>query len=1278
MNEKSRRSPFGVSFSFLSERKNILLLLRSSEFDPKWYRENYADLSLSNNALARHYLRYGAGEGRNPGKNFSTQAYLSAYPDVAESGVNPLIHYLRFGRDEGRFPFGEAFDPVFYKRLYPEAYEIGGSIAHHYGDVGSKKFFYSHFDEDWYRDEYADALDGWTESLQEHFFSVGRLQGFHPAFNIRWYRQEYPDVVRFGQILLDHYRAYGRKEGRHPAFDRRFYLEEYPDIAAAGFDPFAHYDERGRKEGRSPAFNRTWYKLTYSDVFSSGLEPYEHYCKIGRPEGRPSTGRDIWGALKWGRINPGTGNAKSWNLQGKAPETDPNYVPLVTIIVPNYNHEKYLTERLESVYGQTYRNFEVLLLDDASSDNSRAVLANYADRYPDVTSCVFNSVNSGGVFHQWKKGLDLAKGELVWIAESDDFCTPNFLEEMVRFFRNPGVNLAFARSDFITGEPHQKIWTSEEYWSEIAFSLGSSPTIVSAHEIVNRAWGARNLIANVSSALFRNPGKLDLLDDPVWQQLRICGDWILYLSLMRGGLVGYTPNATNFYRIHPSNTSIATHDKDVYFEEHSTVVSYLIRLFKVEDEIVRLHEEVLYRHWVMKRGHDRREEFIRLFDVERLLEGLQDRKPNIAMAVFALVTGGGETFPILLANQLFERGYAVTLINYAVEETNSGIRATLNPRIPLVEPENSAETAVILETLGIDLVHSHHFWVDMVIASSLKDAPHIRHVVTTHGQYELLGDKIKDEYEDALARVDAFVYIADKNLGGFRKALREEKSFTKITNTVALPPLSDINRAEFGIATDDFVVCLASRAVREKGWDEAVSAVIKANDEVSSRKVHLLLVGDGPEFERLGKSDLPPFIHLLGFQKNVRDFFAMADIGLLASRFKGESCPLVLIECLSVGNPMIASNIGEVPNMLAAPEGLAGIVVELDDWQIDVDGLARSIRHLADYSEAYETLKRRVPVAFEKFDQDTVLDRYTALYSQVLSGTFEKPRLSVVIVAYNMARELPRTIFTFSPQVQGIPAKDYEVIVIDNGSTCDYDVDELRRVCPNLIFKRLENAPPYPTDALNYGVSISSGEFVCACIDGARMASPNLLKAGLDACRADRRIVAGALSYHLGQIPQNDSVRDGYNQQKEDVLLQTIDWRRDGYELFRISSFDPSSRFGLYNMPAETNALFVSRNKWDACGGLDPAFVCRGGGLANLDIWRRLCEDEENVIVLLLGEGTFHQFHGGTATNAVEDVWTEFHNEYIRIRGFDYAVPIRSPLLKGKMHQAILDFALRS
>src|ERR1700675_4790198 len=103
--------------------------------------------------------------------------------------------------------------------------------------------------------------------------------------------------------------------------------------------------------------------------------------------------------------------------------------PKVSVIIPNYNHARFLRQRMESVLGQTFQDFEVILLDDCSTDESQSILREYAAD-PRVR-LEFNEKNSGSTFKQWNKGVRLVRGKYVWMAESDDYAEPQFLEKVV-------------------------------------------------------------------------------------------------------------------------------------------------------------------------------------------------------------------------------------------------------------------------------------------------------------------------------------------------------------------------------------------------------------------------------------------------------------------------------------------------------------------------------------------------------------------------------------------------------------------------------------------------------------------------------------------------------------------------------------------------------------------------------------------------------------------------------------------------------------------------------
>ena len=132
-------------------------------------------------------------------------------------------------------------------------------------------------------------------------------------------------------------------------------------------------------------------------------------------------------------------------------------MPLVSVIVPNYNHAPYLRQRLDSIFNQTFKDFEVIILDDCSTDNSKEIIEEYRNR-PQVSHIEYNEINSGSPFKQWAKGFELAQGEYIWIAESDDWAEPNFLETLVSFLNsNNEIALAFSASNWVFPNQTEKV-----------------------------------------------------------------------------------------------------------------------------------------------------------------------------------------------------------------------------------------------------------------------------------------------------------------------------------------------------------------------------------------------------------------------------------------------------------------------------------------------------------------------------------------------------------------------------------------------------------------------------------------------------------------------------------------------------------------------------------------------------------------------------------------------------------------------------------------------------
>lgn len=274
--------------------------------------------------------------------------------------------------------------------------------------------------------------------------------------------------------------------------------------------------------------------------------------------------------------------------------------------------------------------------------------------------------------------------------------------------------------------------------------------------------------------------------------------------------------------------------------------------------------------------------------------------------------------------------------------------------------------------------------------------------------------------------------------------------------------------------------------------------------------------------------------------------------------------------------------------------------------------------------------------------------------------------LSIVVVAYNMARELPRTILSLSRRMQrGGKDLDYEIIVVDNGSESAVDPGPLRQLHPDLRVERLQSPGPSPVPAINRGIALARHPLIGVWIDGARLASPGLLQGAINAQRIHPKPVIGTLSFHLGPAIQRESIKAGYCQAEEDRLLASVDWTTDGYQLFLISTPGGSAKNGWFLPIPETGSVFLTHSHWIDLGGYDEAFVERGGGLANLDLWRRAVLSDGALPIMLLGEATFHQLHGGAATNALQPMFHRFQEEYVRLHGVPFRQPHYRPLLLG-------------
>jgi hypothetical protein len=259
-----------------------------------------------------------------------------------------------------------------------------------------------------------------------------------------------------------------------------------------------------------------------------------------------------------------------------------------------------------------------------------------------------------------------------------------------------------------------------------------------------------------------------------------------------------------------------------------------------------------------------------------------------------------------------------------------------------------------------------------------------------------------------------------------------------------------------------------------------------------------------------------------------------------------------------------------------------------------------------------------------------------------------------------MQREAVRTLRSLSAAYQcDVDAADYEVIAIDNNSTFPLDKGAVEKIDTNFRYSVFKTEGVSPVEAVNAGVKMAESENIAVIVDGARMATPGLVSNTLRGLRAFEDPFICALSWHLGPDVQCFSMQSGYNQASEDRLLDIIDWQNNGYKLFDISTIAPSSKPGFFgDVPRECSWFAMRKKTFESAGGFDPLFQTPGGGFVNHDFRNRVMAIQNICPVVMLGEGVFHQFHGGISTNVtakeLEETLEKFRQEYQDIRGIDY------------------------
>jgi glycosyltransferase involved in cell wall biosynthesis len=611
------------------------------------------------------------------------------------------------------------------------------------------------------------------------------------------------------------------------------------------------------------------------------------------------------------------------------------FLPLVSVIVPNYNHGQYLHQRLQSIYAQTYENIEVILLDDNSTDDSIQILREFKNRYPLQTELILNDKNSGSGYHQWLKGINLAKGDLVWIAESDDISDLCFLETLVTKFANPGVSLAFCNTQFFTTHIGKPTWNLHSYWSDKTELPTHMNWIISDKQFIGHGMSRYNLIPNVSSCMFRaNSLAKNKIE---WTSYKYVGDWLFYHISMLGGLISYESKFLNYYRSHENG--------------------------------------------VITKNRNSQEFKCELVSVKRAIEVVCNQK-RILMAIPGMALGGGEIFAYRLAACLVNHDFTVSILNTGIVPDVDTDLFQGPIYIPILIPQSQFEFAQVM-FVEFDCLHTHHGSVDyMVSQNNSNDVPQI---ISLHGMYEEmhLRDVARSEVMFDSKNV-TFTYLAEKNLSAFTPTFLSKKNFMKVKNFIPASLIPKFERVE---KNQSINIAVISRAIEGKGWIDAISSVEIAiqNHELDLK---LNLYGSGPLYQLSIEKYHYPWLSISQGTQAPLKTLADSDLYLFLSTYPGESMPLVILECLATGTPVVFSNIPILHELLFDEEGPIGFPIDLCEGDISTIQVSEKIKEFSELSIAdLNRLRKRMEKKYSEYEEKNVIQSYIKLYDGVTQSS---------------------------------------------------------------------------------------------------------------------------------------------------------------------------------------------------------------------------------------------------------------------------------------------------
>lgn len=661
----------------------------------------------------------------------------------------------------------------------------------------------------------------------------------------------------------------------------------------------------------------------------------------------------------------------------------------VSVVIPNYNYEKYLPMRIMSIINQTIKPKEIILLDDNSTDKSVEVskpLLDFALKEYGISYRIIKNKENHGCFRQWVKGFNEAKHNYVWMAEADDYAKPNFIETVLPSFNDEDVVLSYSKSFVIDSFSVVADYDYNSYLEDLDKHKWEKDFVCDGKKFVIDFLSSKNVIPNASSTIIRKSATKEI--DKYLNEYQAIGDWFAYIFLIAKGKVCYHADTLNGHRRH-GKSIIANQEKSkLFIKEMIMIKKYLLDHFDFDDKkLNRLMLSTFNENFDINLVNN---DNVLLTMYQELIRCYQEKKKreNLLVIVPDFEAGGGQTVGIRFANS-FSKYYNVFILNAREWLVTDYMKDMISDDVEILQYDNDlAKLKFFNSTFAFKAVLSLIWWSDKLSYLAFKDM-NTKRIISMHGCYENILDNPEidsffgEKVEDLLTSAAHVVYTAEKNRRIFEeKNIELGEKISKIDNGFSLGDFPKKTRGEIGISKDDFVFGLVARGIPEKGYEQAIEGIKYINNKLKNKTCHLVLVGSGDYISELKKENPEPFIHFIDHTTEPLEWIGweeIIDAGMLPTYFNSESLPTALVEMLFLEKPIIATDIGEIKSMIVSKEKAAGIVIPLKNGKPDQEKLNRAMLDMVTNGELYKQYKDNTKDMAKRFDMDKCIDQYRAL-----------------------------------------------------------------------------------------------------------------------------------------------------------------------------------------------------------------------------------------------------------------------------------------------------------